>query len=47
VVHVRDLHATLLYLCGIDHRRLRYRYQGLEVRLTGVDPARVLRPILA
>jgi hypothetical protein len=47
VVHVRDLHATLLHLCGIDHRRLRFKYQGLDVRLTGVDPARVLRPILA
>jgi hypothetical protein len=47
VVHVRDLHATLLYLCGIDHRRLTFKYQGLDVRLTGVDPARVLRPILA
>jgi uncharacterized protein (DUF1501 family) len=47
VVHVRDLHATLLYLCGIDHRRLTFKYQGLDVRLTGVEPARVLRPILA
>ena len=46
VVHVRDLHATLLYLCGIDHRRLSLKFQGLDVRLTGVDPARVLRPIL-
>jgi hypothetical protein len=47
VVQVRDLHATLLHLCGIDHRRLRYKYQGLDVRLTGVEAARVLRPILA
>ena len=47
VVHVRDLHATLLYLCGIDHHRLSLKYQGLDVRLTGVDPARVVRPILA
>ena len=47
VVHVRDLHATLLYLCGIDHRRLSIKYQGLDVRLTGVEPARVLRSILA
>jgi hypothetical protein len=46
VVHVRDLHATLLYLCGIDHRRLSLKYQGLDIRLTGVEPARVLRPIL-
>jgi hypothetical protein len=47
VVHVRDLHATLLYLCGIDHRRLSLKYQGLDIRLTGVEPARVLKPILA
>ncbi|MEA2632651.1 MAG: hypothetical protein QOE66_2870, partial [Chloroflexota bacterium] len=47
VVHVRDLHATLLHLCGIDHKRLSFKYQGLDVRLTGVDPARVVRPILA
>jgi uncharacterized protein (DUF1501 family) len=47
VVHVRDLHATLLHLCGIDHRRLSFKYQGLDVRLTGVEPARVLREVLA
>ncbi len=47
VVHVRDLHATILHLCGIDHHRLSYKYQGLDIRLTGVDPARVLKPILA
>ena len=37
VVHVRDLHATMLHLCGIDHRRLSFKYQGLDVRLTGVE----------
>jgi Protein of unknown function (DUF1501) len=47
VVHVRDLHATLLHLCGTDHQRLSFKYQGLDVRLTGVEPARVLKPILA
>jgi hypothetical protein len=47
VVHVRDLHATLLHLCGIDHRRLSVKYQGLDVRLTGVEPAHVLKEILA
>jgi len=47
VVHVRDLHATLLHLCGIDHRRLSSKFQGLDVRLTGVEPARVLKAILA
>jgi hypothetical protein len=47
VVQVRDLHATLLHLCGIDHRRLSFKYQGLDVRLTGVEPAHILRSILA
>jgi hypothetical protein len=47
VVHVRDLHATLLHLCGIDHKRLSFKYQGLDVRLTGVEPARVVKEIVA
>jgi hypothetical protein len=46
-VHVRDLHATLLHLMGIDHSRLSFRFQGLDQRLTGVVPASVVRPILA
>jgi hypothetical protein len=36
-VHVHDLHATMLYLCGIDHKRLTYRYQGRNFRLTDVS----------
>ncbi len=47
VVHVRDLHATMLHLCGIDHRRLSSKFQGLDVRLTGVEAAHVLPQILA
>ncbi len=47
VVHVRDLHATMLHLCGIDHRRLSSKFQGLDVRLTGVEAAHVLPKILA
>ncbi|AGA31014.1 DUF1501 domain-containing protein [Singulisphaera acidiphila] len=46
VVHVRDFHATLLHLCGIDHRRLSFKYQGLDVHLTGVEPAKVVKNIL-
>jgi hypothetical protein len=45
-VHVRDLHATMLRLCGIDHQRLTYKFQGLDARLTGVEPARILQEIL-
>jgi hypothetical protein len=36
VVNVHDLHATMLALLGIDHRRLNTKFQGLDVRLTGV-----------
>ncbi|MFT5288233.1 MAG: hypothetical protein ACI8QC_002453 [Planctomycetota bacterium] len=43
VVHVRDLHATILNLLGIDHERLTHEYRGLDLRLTGVEPARVMR----
>jgi hypothetical protein len=45
-VHVRDLHATILHLLGIDHQRLTYRYQGLDFRLTGVEPSRIVREII-
>ncbi len=46
-VHVRDLHATILHQLGIDHRRLSIKAQGLDMRLTGVEPARVVKEILA
>jgi uncharacterized protein (DUF1501 family) len=44
--HVRDLHATMLHLFGIDHMRFSFKHQGLDMRLTGVEPAHVLRDIL-
>jgi len=46
-VPLRDFHATLQHLLGIDHRRMVYPFQGLEQKLTGVKPARVVREILA
>jgi uncharacterized protein (DUF1501 family) len=46
-VEVRDLHATMLYLLGFDHHRLNYSYQGLDQKLTGVKPARVVAEVLA
>ncbi|MFY7817953.1 MAG: DUF1501 domain-containing protein [Akkermansiaceae bacterium] len=46
-MHVRDLHATILNQLGIDHLRLSYKYQGLDNRLTGVLPAKVVKDILA
>jgi hypothetical protein len=45
-VHVRDLHATMLHMLGIDHRRFRFPFQGLDMKLTGVEPANVIEPIL-
>jgi hypothetical protein len=46
-VHIRDFHATVLHLLGFDHRRFSYRYQGLDQRLTGVEPAQVIEELLA
>jgi hypothetical protein len=46
IVHVRDLHATMLHLLGIDHDRFSVPYQGLDMRLTGVEPARVVEELL-
>jgi hypothetical protein len=45
-VHVRDFHATILHLMGFDHERLTYRHAGLDFRLTGVEPARVVTELL-
>ena len=46
VVHVRDLHATLLHQLGIDHQKFSVKYQGLDMRLTGVEKAKVVKGIL-
>lgn len=46
-VHVRDLHATMLHQLGIDHERLTFKHQGLDAKLTGVEPAKVVKPVLA
>ena len=45
-VHVHDLHATILYLLGLDHEKLTYRYAGRDFRLTDVH-GRVVRDIVA
>ncbi len=45
-VHVRDFQATILHQFGIDHERFSYNYQGLNVRLTGVEKAQVVKEIL-
>ncbi len=47
VVSMHDLHATMLRLCGIDHSRFSVKFQGLDARLTGVEPCKVVDSILA
>ena len=46
-VHVRDFHATVLHLLGIDHDRFTYRAQGLDFRLTGVEKATVVKSVVS
>ena len=46
-VKVHDFHATILRLLGFDHERLVYRYQGLDFRLTGVEPSTVVKELIA
>lgn len=46
-VHIHDLNATILHCLGIDHRRLTYRFQGLDMRLTGVEDHAPVTGILA
>jgi hypothetical protein len=45
-MHVRDLHATILYLLGLDHERLTFRYQGRAFRLTDIG-GQVAQKLLA
>jgi hypothetical protein len=46
VVSVHDVHATLLHQLGIDHQRFSVKFQGLDSRLTGVEPCRVIKEII-
>jgi hypothetical protein len=45
--HIHDFHATVLHLLGFDHERFTYKYLGLDQRLTGVEPAKVIRELIA
>jgi hypothetical protein len=44
--HLRDLHATILHLMGLDHRKLTYFHGGLDEKLTGVIDASPIREIM-
>ena len=46
-VPVRDFNATILRLFGIDHDKLTFKFQGLEQKLTGTTPAKVVEALLA
>jgi uncharacterized protein (DUF1501 family) len=45
-VHINDLNATILDRLGINHERLTFKYQGLDMKLTGVEHAKVVKQIL-
>ena len=45
-VSVHDLHATLLHLMGIDHKRFTYRFEGRDFRLTDVA-GELVKPLMA
>ena len=46
-IHIRDFHATVLKLLGFDHEHFNYKFQGLDQKLTGVFPARVIDELIA
>lgn len=46
-VHINEINATVMHCLGVDHERFTLKYQGLDQRLTGVEPMKVLRNILA
>jgi hypothetical protein len=46
-VHVRDINATILHCMGINHEKFSRKFQGLDQRLTGVEPASPVKAIMA
>jgi len=46
-VHIHDFHATVLNLLGFDHEKFTFRYQGLDQRLTGVEPSKIIKELIA
>ena len=45
-VHVHDIQATILHCLGLNHERLSVNFNGLDIRLTGVEKHRVIRELL-
>jgi uncharacterized protein (DUF1501 family) len=46
-VHIRDLHATVLHSLGLDHHKLTFKFQGLDQKLTGVEPSKIITDLFA
>ncbi|MFN0126664.1 MAG: DUF1501 domain-containing protein [Verrucomicrobiales bacterium] len=46
-VHINEINATILHCLGVDHERFTFKFQGLDQRLTGVEPMKVIKQILA
>lgn len=46
-IHISDFHATVLHLLGFKHDRFTVKFQGLDARLTGVNPAKVIKELVA
>lgn len=46
-VHIRDVNATILNIMGIDHSRFIFKHQGLDQRLTGVEEATPIKPVMS
>jgi hypothetical protein len=46
-VHINEINATVLHCLGIDHERFTFKFQGLDQRLTGVEPMKVIKQVLA
>ena len=46
-VQLRDFHATMLHLLGFDHKKMTVAFQGLNQKLTGVKPAKVVEGVIA
>jgi hypothetical protein len=46
-VEVRDLQATMVRLLGFDHHKLSVPFQGLDQKITGVKPTRIVREVIA
>jgi hypothetical protein len=46
-LHISDFHATIMHLMGYNHERLTYKFQGLDQRLTGVLPAKVVKELIS